>query len=81
MFLKFGEWLTDQQNREDDIGYLARVLTVQEIEAKPSTRQHDEHRYWVDAVTKIAEPGHVHAFNDAWQEYLKARQAVSNKMD
>lgn len=81
MLLKFGDWLTDQENREDDIGYLARVLAVQEIQAQPSRRQHDEHRYWVDAVTKIVEPGHIPTFNDAWQEYLEARQAASDETD
>jgi hypothetical protein len=81
MLLKFGEWLTDQQNREDDIGYLARVLAVQEIQLKSSRQKSDEHKEWVDMVTKIDEPGHVFAFNDAWQEYLQARQAAEDKMD
>jgi hypothetical protein len=81
MFSKFGDWLTDQQNREDDIGYLARVLAVQEIQPRSSRQRLDEHRYWVDAVTKIDEPGHIHAFNNAWQEYLQARKVDGGKTD
>ena len=81
MLLKFGDWLTNQQNREDDIGYLARVLAVQEVQLNSSKRRSDEHRDWVDVVTKIDEPGHVFAFNEAWQEYLRARQVAKDKLD
>ena len=79
--MKFEEWLTNQQYRKDDIGYLARVLAVQEIQARSSKRKHDEHRYWVEAVTNIDEPGHTHAFNDAWQEYLPARQVAEDNSE
>ena len=81
MFLEFGDWLTGQQNREDDIGDLARVLAVQDIKPQSSRRKPDEHRYWVEAVTNIDEPGHIHAFNSAWQEYLKAQKADSSKIE
>ena len=73
----FEEWLISQQNREDDIGHLARALAQLDIQQKSSKRKPDEHKYWVDAVTRISEPGHIHAFNYAWQEYLQAKQAAS----
>ena len=76
MQINFEDWLTSQQNREDEIGYLARVLAGQDIKEKPSRRKPDEHRYWVDAVTKIEEPGHIQAFNSAWQEYLEDKQTI-----
>ncbi|MCB8943268.1 MAG: hypothetical protein H6658_05895 [Ardenticatenaceae bacterium] len=81
MQIKFEEWLASQQTREDEIGYLARVLAVQEIKERSSRRKPDEHRYWVDAVTRIEEPGHVRAFNSAWQEYLEARQINTDEFD
>lgn len=80
--MNFEKWLTKQQKREDDIGYLARVLAAQEIQIKPSRRKPDEHRYWVDAVTKIDDPArHIRAFNDAWQEYLQANQMSKGRKD
>lgn len=81
MQIKFDEWLTSQQSREDDIGYLARVLAVQDIKEKPSRRKPDEHRYWVEAVTQMEGFGHIQAFNYAWQEYLQAKKRAANKPD
>ena len=78
MQITFEEWLTSQQTREDDVGHLARVLAIQDIKEKSSRRKPDEHRYWVDAVTRIEEPGHIQAFNYAWQEYLEAKQTIED---
>jgi hypothetical protein len=76
--LTFEEWLTHQQKREDDIGFLARFLVSYEVQPKASNRKPDEHKYWVDIVTKIEGPGYIYNFNIAWQEYLHARQAAKD---
>ena len=78
MQITFEDWLINQQTREDEIGYLARVLAIQDIKEKTTRRKPDEHRYWVDAVTKIEEYGHVQAFNGAWQEYLKVKETIED---
>ena len=39
---------------------------------KLSGRKSDEHKSWADAVIKSDIPGHIYAFNDAWQEFLQA---------
>jgi hypothetical protein len=41
-------------------------------------RKSDEHKNWVEIVVQIAQPGWVFVFNDAWQEFLVAKQAVEN---
>lgn len=78
MTLKFGEWLAVQRDREDFIGDIARVPGMQLANVVPSRRKNDEHKKWVDIVIKLAEPGHVEGFNEAWQEFLLAKQAAAD---
>ncbi len=81
MILRFEEWLTHQQNREDLIGDLARVLKMQDSDHKLSRRKPDEHKSWADIVIRIAEPGHIAVFNEAWQEFLLAKQVAKDSPD
>lgn len=76
MLLRFEEWLGDQQNREDLTGDLARVLSILKSDKNPSRRKSDEHKSWVDIVVGITDPGYVPVFNDAWQEFILAKQAA-----
>ena len=77
MTIKFEEWLINQQDREDFIE-LARVLIVRDIGLKPLKRKFDEHKSWTDIVIEITEPGYVTVFNEAWQEFLLAKQAAKD---
>jgi hypothetical protein len=81
IFLRFEEWLFDQHNRDDLIGDLARVLSMQNIDRKLSRRKSDEHKIWVEIVIGIAEPGYIAAFNEAWQEYQLAKQTAKDSLD
>lgn len=81
MTLRFAEWLVDQQYREDAIGNLARVPGMQNIDRESPRRNIDEHKNWADIVIRIAEPGHIVVFNEAWQEFLLARQAAEASLD
>jgi hypothetical protein len=81
MYLKFEEWLFDQQYRDDLIGDLARVLSMQNIDRKPSRRKSDEHKNWVEIVIGIAEPGYIAVFNEAWQEFLLAKQSAEDTLN
>lgn len=81
MILRFEEWLVDQQYREDLIGDLARVLSMQNTNIKSSRRKPDEHKNWAEIVVGIAEPGYIAVFNEAWQEFLLAKQAETNSLD
>lgn len=76
MILRFEEWLVEQQNRKDVIGNFARVLDLDGIREQFSRRKLDEHRNWADIVIKMAQPGHIDAFNSAWQEFLLAKKAA-----
>lgn len=79
--LRFEDWLIAQQDREDIIGELARVPSLQNIEQAASARKFDEHKNWVDIIVRMAEPGHIPGFNDAWQEFLLAKQAAQASSD
>jgi hypothetical protein len=81
MILRFEEWLIDQQYREDLIGDLARVPGMQDINHKSSRRKPDEHKNWANIVIRIADPGHIAVFNEAWQEFLLAKQAAKDSPD
>jgi hypothetical protein len=77
MTLRFEEWLSAQQERNDEIGDLARIPAMQDVAQKATRQKPDEHRGWVNIVIRIAQPGHVAVFNDAWQEFLLAKQATT----
>ncbi|HQF69859.1 MAG TPA: hypothetical protein PLH39_01120 [Promineifilum sp.] len=81
MTLKFEVWLKDQQSREDEIGELARIPSMNGLEPTPSKRVIDEHHSWVDIVVRIVDERHVSVFNDAWQEFLLAKQAAQGASD
>jgi hypothetical protein len=81
MILKFEEWLTNQQYREDLVGNLARDPKMQNVDHKSSRRKSDEHRNWADVVTSMAETEHIAVFNDAWQEFLLAKMAAKEPLD
>ncbi len=78
MILTFGDWLVDQQYRQDDIGELARVSGLQNPEMKLSRRKGDEHKNWATLVVNSVSPGYIEVFNEAWQEFLMAKQAARN---
>lgn len=81
MTLKFEEWLTNQQARDDRIGDFARVLSRAEYRQKFSGRRWDEHKGWADIVSRITEPGHITAFNQAWQEFILAKEEANASLD
>ena len=81
MFVRFEEWLVYQQHREDFIGDLARLPSMQNVEHKPSRRKPDEHKNWADIVVGISEPGYIAVFNEAWQEFILAKQTASDSLD
>jgi hypothetical protein len=81
MILKFEKWLINQQYRDDLIGDLARVLSMQNTDRKPSGRRLNEHKNWAEIVIGIAEPGYIAAFNEAWQEYQLAKQTAKDSLD
>ena len=79
--MQFQQWLTNQKEREDQIGRLARDMD--EIDAKkyPASqrRKADEHRQWASIVTRFGSPAHVRSFNQAWQEFLQAKQRAEQQ--
>ena len=81
MLVRFEEWLANQHYREDLIGDLARLQSMQNIEHKPSRRKPDEHKNWADIVVGIAEPGYITVFNEAWQEFLLEKEAAADSLD
>ena len=81
MILKFEKWLINQQYRDDLIGDLARVLSMQHIDRKLSRRKSDEHKNWVGIVIGIAEPSYIAVFNEAWQEFLLAKQSAEDTLN
>jgi hypothetical protein len=74
--MRFEDWIAVQQSRDDFIGEFARILATQDTEPAPSRRRSnvDEHRSWADIVTRMPPPGYSDAFNQAWREFLLARQ-------
>ncbi|MCB9136251.1 MAG: hypothetical protein H6636_12550 [Anaerolineales bacterium] len=71
--LKFEEWLTAQEVREDKIGDFASFWGNQPPPKTFSKRKVDEHKEWVERICRVAQPGHIVAFNNAWQEFVLAR--------
>lgn len=80
MALEFEAWLLEQQSRRDLIGDLARSLATREADQYPPKRKADEHKSWADIIIRSDEPAHIAIFNDAWQEYLTAKQAADNHL-
>lgn len=82
MSLTFEEWLNNQQYRKDPIGKLARVPDLQNPEIKSSRRKSDEHKSWATIIVNIAAgPGFIEVFNEAWQEFLLAKQAAKSPVE
>ena len=81
MILKFEEWLTNQQDRKDGNGDFARVLSKGELLSKSSRHKWDEHKGWADVVSRIPETGHIPAFNQAWQEFILAKDVEADFLD
>lgn len=81
MILRFEEWLSNQQSREDEIGDLARAPGMRVVESQPAGRARDEHKSWVDIVIKNPDPRYIADFNDAWQEFLLAKEAARDDLD
>jgi hypothetical protein len=79
--LKFEEWLVAQQERRDLVGELARVPGMYNGAEPVLKRKSDEHKIWAHIVIKIASPGHVAVFNEAWQEFLLAKEATKESLD
>lgn len=81
MNLTFENWLINQQYRKDHIGDLARVPDLQNADFKPSRRKNDEHKNWANIIVSISSPGHIEVFNEAWQEFLLAKQAAKSSRE
>ncbi|MBK9051638.1 MAG: hypothetical protein IPL78_12175 [Chloroflexi bacterium] len=81
MNLRFDQWLSDQQNRQDIIGDFARVPGMQDVPHKASRHKLDEHKNWADIVVSITQPGYIDAFNEAWQEFLLAKLAAKDVLE
>ncbi len=83
MILTFGDWLINQQYRQDNIGEFARVSGLQNPEMKSSRRKIDEHKNWatlvVNSVNSVS-PGYIEVFNEAWQEFLTAKHAAQSPL-
>ena len=81
MTLTFADWLIDQQYRKDSVGELARVPGLQNPEIKSSRRKSDEHKNWATIIVNNASPGYIEVFNEAWQEFLLAKQAAKSPLE
>jgi hypothetical protein len=79
--LRFEVWLVAQEAREDVIGDFASFWGRQEIPPPFSKRKVDEHKKWAERVCRISQPGHISAFNTAWQEYMLAREAEEDRLE
>lgn len=80
--MKFREWLKNQEERTDNIGALARLLVGIEHEAKltmSKRRKSDEHRYWVNIITRVDKPRFIPVFNVAWEKYLEAKETAEDE--
>ncbi|HNB52617.1 MAG TPA: hypothetical protein PK530_11770 [Anaerolineales bacterium] len=74
----FEVWLVEQQTRPDRIGEFACFWGKREMPTTIPKRYVDEHKRWAFLVSRVASPGHVAVFNAAWQEFLLARDALSD---
>lgn len=76
MKLTFKEWLLNQKGRKDRIGKLARAMAEIDFSYVQPRRKPDEHKRWANIITRHGKPEHVPTFNQAWQEYQAAKQAM-----
>lgn len=81
MILNFKAWLFEQQHRKDPIGELARTPSLQDPDIKTSQQKRDEHKIWATIIVHIPRPGIVEDFNEAWQEYLLAKEAAESPVE
>ena len=79
--MNFQQWLRKQQDRQDQIGRLAKALADVDVKNYPYSRRGrpDEHRRWARIVTHFGSQAHVRSFNRAWQEFLKAKNRAEQK--
>jgi hypothetical protein len=80
MTIKFEDWLTAQQSRQDLVGDLARMLGMEKHPAPVSRRKPDEHMEWANIVIKTAMPSYIAIFNEAWQEFVMAKEAAKESL-
>lgn len=81
MNFTFERWLMNQQHRNDLVGELARIPDLQKPEFKTSRRKSDEHKTWATLVINNISPGYIEVFNEAWQEFLLAKQAAKSSLE
>lgn len=79
--MTFEEWLIAQESRQDHVGDLARAPGMRNGADTVSKRKLDEHKSWANAVIKTAKPSHIAVFNEAWQEFLLAKEATKEFPD
>ena len=79
--MSFAEWLIGQQGRLDAIGELALTLRVEAEAYTPPERKVDEHKKWTDVVIGLDKSEHIFVFNDAWQEFLVAKEAAAESAE
>ena len=72
MNLTFKRWLFNQNERQDQIGKLARAMASLDSKYVQLQQKRDEHKKWANIVTRHGKPEHVIAFNQAWREYQVA---------
>jgi hypothetical protein len=80
MTIKFEDWLSAQQSRQDLVGDLARTLGLENDPAPASRRKPDEHMEWANIVIKTARPSYIAIFNEAWQEFVRAKEATEESL-
>lgn len=73
----FDIWLSDQRERQDRVGELARAMAGLDDSIRRLQRNPDEHKSWADLITMHGEREHVFAFNQAWREYQSTREEMA----
>jgi uncharacterized protein YozE (UPF0346 family) len=77
MAITFQEWLLQQQSRTDQVGMLARAISVADLSYTSSRRKDDEHKKWVEIIIRQGHPEQIQAFNEAWHEYLATKDHLT----
>ena len=75
--MTFYDWLIQQKHRHDAAGALATAVGAVEA-PKSSGRQQDEHKRWAEFLSRHGNRQHILAFNEAWDEFLKARDIAQD---